>query len=118
MAQVPAVKLDKDGNYLYGAAGDYQTEFRELFIVPKGYKLVGCDASGLELRTLSHYLARYDGGAYGREVVSGDIHTANQKAAGLPTRNSAKTFILTNKLRMTLWVTIMTKTRLIQGNSY
>ena len=93
VAQVPAVKLDKEGNYLYGASGDYQTEFRELFIVPKGYKLVGCDASGLELRTLSHYLARYDDGAYGREVVSGDIHTANQKAAGLPTRNSAKTFI-------------------------
>jgi DNA polymerase I-like protein with 3'-5' exonuclease and polymerase domains len=28
-----------------------------------------------------------------KEVVSGDIHTANQKAAGLPTRDDAKTFI-------------------------
>ena len=27
------------------------------------------------------------------EVVTGDIHTANQKAAGLPTRDAAKTFI-------------------------
>lgn len=81
MAQVPAV--DKP----------YGPECRGLFRVPKGYKLVGCDASGLELRTLSHYLARYDGGAYAREVLQGDIHTANQKSAGLPTRNSAKTFI-------------------------
>jgi DNA polymerase I-like protein with 3'-5' exonuclease and polymerase domains len=31
--------------------------------------------------------------AYTHEVVSGDIHTANQKAAGLHTRSQAKTFI-------------------------
>jgi DNA polymerase I len=31
--------------------------------------------------------------AYTNEVVSGDIHTANQKAAGLENRNQAKTFI-------------------------
>jgi DNA polymerase I-like protein with 3'-5' exonuclease and polymerase domains len=30
---------------------------------------------------------------YTHEVVSGDIHTANQTAAGLQTRNQAKTFI-------------------------
>lgn len=68
-------------------------ECRALFKVPDGYKLVGCDASGLELRTLSHYLARYDGGTYGNTVLEGDIHSANQAAAGLPTRNNAKTFI-------------------------
>jgi len=74
-------------------------ECRELFIVPKDRKLVGCDASGLELRTLAHYLAKYDKGAYGRAVVSGDkskgtdVHTLNQKAAGLPTRDDAKTFV-------------------------
>ena len=93
VAQVPAVSFDKQKGYLYGSEGGYSTECRELFCVPKGYKLVGCDASGLELRTLSHYLARYDGGAYAKEVLSGDIHTANQQAAGLPTRDKAKTFI-------------------------
>ena len=36
---------------------------------------------------------RYDGGAYGKEILSGDIHTANQNAAGLETRPQAKTFI-------------------------
>ena len=35
----------------------------------------------------------YDGGAYAHEILNGDIHTANQKAAGLPERNQAKTFI-------------------------
>ena len=31
--------------------------------------------------------------AISREVVEGDVHTANQKAAGLETRDQAKTFI-------------------------
>lgn len=74
-------------------------EARELFSVPKGKKLVGCDADALELRTLSHYMARFDAGAYGVAVDQGDkdagtdIHTLNQKSAGLPTRDDAKTFI-------------------------
>ena len=54
---------------------------------------VGCDLSGIELRCLAHYMAPYDDGAYAREILEGDIHTANQNAAGLPTRNDAKTFI-------------------------
>lgn len=74
-------------------------ECRALFTVPKGYKLIGCDADALELRTLSHYMARHDGGKYATIVDSGDkskgtdIHTVNQKAAGLPTRDDSKTFI-------------------------
>lgn len=71
----------------------YGHDCRELFGAPAGWLLVGADASGLELRTLAHFMARYDDGAYAREVASGDVHTANQKAAGLPTRDDAKTFI-------------------------
>jgi DNA polymerase I-like protein with 3'-5' exonuclease and polymerase domains len=78
MAQVP------------NSGSPYGPECRELWTVEKGYKLVGIDASGLELRMLAHYM-RDD--AYTNEVISGDIHTANQKAAGLETRNQAKTFI-------------------------
>ena len=71
----------------------YGKECRSLFTVPRGKKLVGVDVSGLELRCLAHYMAKYDGGAYGETVVNGDIHTANQQAAGLDTRPQAKTFI-------------------------
>lgn len=81
MAQVPSVAAFK------GA------ECRALFKAGVGKKIVGCDASGLELRVLAHFMAKYDGGAYGKTILEGDIHTANQKAAGLPTRNNAKTFI-------------------------
>lgn len=81
IAQVPSV------------SAEYGGDCRALFGVPKGWKLVGADYSGLELRCLAHYMATFDGGSYAREVVEGDVHTANQKAAGLPTRNNAKTFI-------------------------
>ena len=72
---------------------EYGKECRSLFISPKGYSLLGADASGLELRCLAHYMAAYDSGAYADVVLNGDIHTANQKAAGLDSRNQAKTFI-------------------------
>ena len=68
-------------------------ECRELFTVPQGYSLLGADASGLELRCLAHFTALYDNGAYGKEILNGDIHTANQKAAGLESRSQSKTFI-------------------------
>lgn len=58
-----------------------------------GDVILGADLSGLELRMLAHYMATYDEGAYAAEILNGDIHTTNQKAAGLPTRNDAKTFI-------------------------
>lgn len=68
-------------------------ECRSLFVAPGGWTLVGADASGLELRCLAHYMHRWDDGAYAEEIVSGDIHTANQASAGLPTRSDAKKFI-------------------------
>lgn len=66
---------------------------RRLFVAPHGRVLVGSDASGLELRCLAHYCAPYDKGQYVDIVLNGDIHTVNQQAAGLPTRDNAKTFI-------------------------
>lgn len=78
MAQIP------------NSGSPYGHECRNLWTVEKGNKLVGIDASGLELRMLAHYM---NDNVYTHEVVSGDIHTANQTAAGLQTRNQAKTFI-------------------------
>ena len=71
----------------------YGKECRELFTVEDDNVLVGIDLSGLELRCLAHFMSRYDNGTYIKEVLDGDIHTANQKAAGLDTRAQAKTFI-------------------------
>ena len=68
----------------------YGKECRECWTVPEGYKLVGIDASGLELRVLAHYMKDKD---YINEIINGDIHSTNQAFAGLETRNQAKTFI-------------------------
>ena len=78
MAQVPAVY------------SPYGKECRELWITNKGYKLVGVDASGLELRMLAHYMNDKE---YTNEIINGDIHTANKTSAGLGSRDEAKTFI-------------------------
>lgn len=67
---------------------------RALFCpVQADHVLVGADLQGLELRMLSHFMAKYDNGKYGDKILNDDIHTYNQKAAGLPNRDAAKTFI-------------------------
>ena len=71
----------------------YGNECRSLFLPDEGHVLLGCDASGLELRMLAHYLGYFDGGEYAKQVCEGDIHTTNQEAAGLVDRNQAKKFI-------------------------
>lgn len=71
----------------------YGKDCRSLFGVPEGWVQMGADASGLELRCLGHFMAPYDEGKYITLVTTGDVHTANQHAAGLPSRNNAKTFI-------------------------
>lgn len=66
---------------------------RKCWIPKEGWGLVGCDASGLELRILAHYLSFWDDGAYAQVVLQGDVHTYNQKAMGLNERDTAKTAI-------------------------
>lgn len=74
-------------------ASPYGEECRSLFGVPEGWVQAGIDACGLELRCLAHFLYPYDKGTYSHVVVHGDIHTMNQTAAGLATRDEAKRFI-------------------------
>ena len=68
----------------------YGEECRGCWIVPEGYKLVGIDASQLELRVLAHFMNDKD---YIEEIINGDIHSENQRIAGLEQRDQAKTFI-------------------------
>ena len=72
------------------SSAPYGKDCRACWTVPKGYKVVGMDASGLELRMLAHYM---NDEGYTNEILTGDIHTANQLASGVDTRSQAKTFI-------------------------
>ena len=71
---------------------EYGKECRELFYAPKGWELMGSDQSGIELRCLASYMAEWDGGAYGKVILEGDIHTTNMEALGLTDRSISKTW--------------------------
>ena len=62
------------------SSSPYGKECRKCWVVPTGFKLVGIDAASLELRMLAHYMNDKE---FTNEVLTGDIHTANQKLAGL-----------------------------------
>ena len=64
--------------------------FRQLFIPSEGLVLCGADLSGIELRMLSHYLARFDGGRYSEILLNGDIHQVNADKVGV-SRKQIKT---------------------------
>lgn len=76
----------------------YGRQLRALFGIEdkRTRRLLGYDASGLELRMLANFINDDD---FTKTVVEGkqedgtDIHTRNQKDAGLPDRDTAKTFI-------------------------
>jgi len=78
MAQVPSV------GHAYGS------ECRALFYAPDGWKLVGADASGLELRALGAWLAYFDEGDYARLVSDPavDIHSYNARMFGIYSSDS------------------------------
>ena len=73
MAQIPRV------------GQPYGGECRGLFHAPTGWRQVGCDASGLELRCLGSSLSYFDGGEYSKLVSTEgfDIHTHNAKLFGI-----------------------------------
>ena len=60
---------------------------RQLFIPHPGHVMVGADLEGLELRTLAHYLHRFDDGAFADVVVNGDIHQQNADRVGCSRRD-------------------------------
>ena len=75
----------------------YDKHLRECFKVAEDEWLVGCDAEGIQLRVLAHYMKSEE---YREAIVSGkkeletDIHNLNRKALGLShiDRDDSKTF--------------------------
>lgn len=71
-------------------------ECREIFVAAEGKVLVSTDSDGNQLRQLA---ARMQDPTYIEALCNGDkdkgtdLHSVNQRAAGLPDRDTAKTFI-------------------------
>ena len=76
----------------------YDSPIRSLFTVEEDEWLVGCDADGIQLRVLAHYM---DDPEFTKALESGDkskgtdVHTLNMKKLGkvCKDRDTAKTFI-------------------------
>lgn len=92
LGQIPKVKK-KAKEILYGEAGEWGFEFRDCFTAPIGWRMIGCDESGLEMRMLAHYMAQWDGGEYAKEVLAGDIHSVTMQALGIDDRDMSKIFL-------------------------
>lgn len=79
-----------------GLKGKYGWESRSCWAAEPGKVLVGSDAAGIQLRALAHYM---NDAEYTKQLIEGDIHTVNQKAAGITgnefssARDVAKRFI-------------------------
>lgn len=78
-----------------GAKSFYGKQMRKIFIARKGKVLVGTDSDSCQIRMLA---GRMNDPAYTETILNGDkdkgtdLHSVNQRAAGLPSRDDAKTF--------------------------
>lgn len=80
ISQVPAVRAP------------WGKECRSLFKPSEGRVMCGVDLSGIELRCLAHFMAKWDDGAYGKIVTDGDVHSANAEALGVD-RDTSKRWV-------------------------
>ena len=64
-------------------------EMRSLFICEEGYKVVGADSAGNQMRALCHYIGDDN---FTNEVTSGDIHSYNANILG-SSRGDAKRWL-------------------------
>lgn len=101
MANIPAVPEAPKGREptaIESIGLELNPRMRGLWRASPGKVLVGCDAEGIQLRILAHYV---NDEAYTKAIVDGrkedesDIHSVNRRLLGLPsiTRDHAKTFI-------------------------
>ena len=67
----------------------YGRMLRELFIAETGYRVVGADSAGNQLRGLCHYVGNND---YTDLVINGDQHSRNASVLGC-NRSVAKSFL-------------------------
>ena len=91
-ANIPAVRLSKDGAPLRAREGAFTYEARDLWTCsdPSVRSLVGVDAKGIQLRVLAHHLNNPE---FMEAVLDGDPHAYNQKIGNIRDRPTAKTFI-------------------------
>lgn len=99
-ANIPVAKRSKKDNEFETFVNDINDSMRALFIAPKGYRLLGTDADGIQMRIFAHLVGDerlIDALVNGSKDVDPptDIHSVHRRALGVvcKSRDSAKTFI-------------------------
>lgn len=77
----------------WGEEGEWGADCRALFYIPDGWKMVGADLSGIELRAFANDLFPFDNGKFLKVLLEKDVHEENRKILGIPNRTDAKRFI-------------------------
>jgi DNA polymerase-1 len=99
-ANIPGVRHDKADNVLYEEEGTWAYECRALWNSGgEGWRLVGIDGKGMQLRCLAHNVAKVAGVDVAREFIDdllvGDPHKKNMARHGFPSKPAAKKAIYT-----------------------
>ena len=97
LANIPAIPDRKPVTDVECIKAMYDYKLRELFHSGDAW-LVGCDADGIQLRVLAHYMGSsdyVDAITKGDKAAGTDIHNLNKSALGMycKSRDDAKTFI-------------------------
>lgn len=97
-ANIPGVKTGPDDHPILGEPGTWAYECRSLWTGGgPGWRLVGIDGKGMQLRCLAHNVAKIVGpdvaAEFIRDVLTGDPHKRNQERLGLANKPAAKKFL-------------------------
>jgi DNA polymerase-1 len=98
MANIPVAKRSPKDNEFEKLSNDINDDMRRLWTARPGYRLVGVDADGIQMRIFAHYVndERLTNALISGNKDSGsDIHSVHQRALGdvCRSRDDAKTFI-------------------------
>jgi DNA polymerase-1 len=97
-ANIPVAKRSDKDNEFERFVNDINDEMRRLFVAPKGMRLIGTDADGIQMRIFAHLVGDQrliDALVKGDKKDGTDIHSVHQRALGAvcKSRDAAKTFI-------------------------
>lgn len=98
MANIPKSKHSDKETDLDKLSNQINDDMRSLWVCTPGWRLIGTDADGIQMRIFAHYVndkRLIESLIKGDKKLGTDIHSLNRKALGEPcqSRDDAKTFI-------------------------
>lgn len=98
MANIPVAKRSSKDSEFETFVNDTNDTMRSLWVARRGYRLIGTDADGIQMRIFAHYVndeRLINALVSGDKETETDIHSVHRRALGdvCKSRDAAKTFI-------------------------